>query len=166
MNISIQKIISVLERAQMNATRSIEKQFDDYYINLVKKEMDDIETILFYTDIQKMKDDKFDTFTNVLDKLEDVYDCIKAKSNCEKELNDFALSIKDFEAKFKITNYFKDEKTAKVIFNKSGGTAKGTAITNRITIPTSWIKEMGITEENREVKLVIEDNKIIIEKIK
>ena len=64
MNISIQKIISVLERAQMNATRAIEKQFDDYYINLVKKEMDDIETILFYTDIQKMKDDKFDTFTN------------------------------------------------------------------------------------------------------
>ena len=84
----------------------------------------------------------------------------------EKELNDFALSIKDFEAKFKITNYFKDEKIAKVIFNKSGGTAKGTAITNRVTIPTSWIKEMGITEENREVKLVIEDNKIIIEKIK
>ena len=38
MNISIQKIISVLERAQMNATRAIEKQFDDYYINLVKKE--------------------------------------------------------------------------------------------------------------------------------
>ena len=42
MNISIQKIISVLERAKMNATRAIEKQFDDYYINLVKKEMDDI----------------------------------------------------------------------------------------------------------------------------
>lgn len=58
------------------------------------------------------------------------------------------------------------ERIAKVSFNKSGGTAKGTAITNRVTIPTSWIKEMGITEENREVKLVIEDNKIIIEKIK
>ena len=156
MNISIQKIISVLKRAKMNAARAIENQFDDCYINLVKKEMDDIETILFYTDIQKMKDDKF----------EDVYDCIKAKSNCEKELNDFALSIKDFETKFKITNYFKDEKVAKVIFNKSGGTAKGAAITNRVTIPTSWIKEMGITEDNREIKLVIENNKIIIEKIK
>lgn len=59
-----------------------------------------------------------------------------------------------------------EERQAKVSFNKSGGTAKGTAITNRVTIPTSWIKEMGITEENREVKLVIENNKIIIEKIK
>ena len=59
-----------------------------------------------------------------------------------------------------------EERQAKVSFNRSGGTAKGTAITNRVTIPTSWIKEMGITEENREVKLVIEDNKIIIEKIK
>ena len=66
MNISIQKIISVLKRAKMNATRAIENQFDDCYINLVKKEMDDIETILFYTDIQKMKDDKFDTFTNLI----------------------------------------------------------------------------------------------------
>ena len=59
-----------------------------------------------------------------------------------------------------------EERIAKVSFNKSGGTAKDNAITNRVTIPTSWIKEMGITEENREVKLVIEDNKIIIEKIK
>ena len=37
MNISIQKIISVLERAQMNATRAIEKQFDDYFILIFKK---------------------------------------------------------------------------------------------------------------------------------
>ena len=59
-----------------------------------------------------------------------------------------------------------EERQAKVSFNKSGGTAKGTAITNRVTIPTSWIKEMGITEDNREIKLVIENNKIIIEKIK
>ena len=59
-----------------------------------------------------------------------------------------------------------EERQAKVSFNKSGGTAKGTAITNRVTLPTSWIKEMGITEDNREIKLVIENNKIIIEKIK
>lgn len=59
-----------------------------------------------------------------------------------------------------------EERIAKVSFNKSGGTAKGKAITNRVTIPTTWIKQLDITEENREVKLVIENNKIIIEKIK
>ena len=59
-----------------------------------------------------------------------------------------------------------DIRNAKINFNKSGGNASKNSYTSRLTIPTSWIKEMGITEENREVKLVIEDNKIIIEKIK
>lgn len=57
-----------------------------------------------------------------------------------------------------------EERKAKVSFNKSGGTAKGNAITNRITIPTSWIKEMGIDIDNREVKMIFENNKITIEK--
>lgn len=60
----------------------------------------------------------------------------------------------------------KKEKIAKVIFNKSGGTARGEAITNRITIPTSWIKELGITEDDREVKLTMENGKIIIENVR
>lgn len=59
----------------------------------------------------------------------------------------------------------KKEKIAKVSFNKSGGTARGNAITNRVTIPTSWIKEIGITEDDRKVKIVLENDKIIIEKI-
>lgn len=57
-----------------------------------------------------------------------------------------------------------EEKTAKVIFNKSGGTASKGGITNRITVPTSWIKDMGITPENREVKLVFDGEKIIVKK--
>jgi hypothetical protein len=59
-----------------------------------------------------------------------------------------------------------NQRKAKVQFTKSGGTAKGNAITNRITIPTSWIKELGITEENREVNIKLIDNKIVIEKIR
>ena len=58
------------------------------------------------------------------------------------------------------------ERVAKVSFNKSGGTAKGNAITNRVTIPRNWIKQLEITEEDREVKLILDDNKIIIEKLK
>ena len=59
----------------------------------------------------------------------------------------------------------KKEKIAKVTFNKSGGTARGNAITNRVTIPTSWIKELGITEDDREVRLVMSNGKITIEKV-
>ena len=58
------------------------------------------------------------------------------------------------------------ERIVKVSFNKSGGTARGNAVTNRVTIPTSWIKQLGITEEDREIKLILEDHKIIIEKLK
>lgn len=56
------------------------------------------------------------------------------------------------------------ERILKVTFNKSGGTAKN-GITTRLTIPISWIKQLGITEEDREVVVKLEDNKIIIEKL-
>lgn len=58
-----------------------------------------------------------------------------------------------------------EEKRARVIFNKSGGTAGKGGITNRITIPTTWVKEMGITEEQREVNISFDGEKIIIEKV-
>ena len=59
-----------------------------------------------------------------------------------------------------------EERIAKVSFNKSGGNAKGNGITNRVTVPTKWIKQLGITEENREIKLILDNNKVIIEKLK
>lgn len=58
----------------------------------------------------------------------------------------------------------KDIKKAKIIFNKSGGTASKNGITNRVTIPTSWIQEMGVTQENREVILRFENGVITIKK--
>lgn len=58
----------------------------------------------------------------------------------------------------------KDIKKAKVIFNKSGGTASKNAITNRVTIPTTWIQKMNITHDDREVILRFENGVITIEK--
>ena len=51
-------------------------------------------------------------------------------------------------------------------FAKSGGTARGNAITNRVTIPTSWVKSLGITQDDREIELRKEEDRIIIEKRK
>lgn len=56
------------------------------------------------------------------------------------------------------------KKTVKVIFNRSGGTAGSGGITNRVTIPTTWVREMGITEEDREVILKFDGEAIIIRK--
>ena len=53
---------------------------------------------------------------------------------------------------------------AKVIFNKSGGTAGSGGVTNRITIPTTWVREMGITDEDRGVILEFDGDKITIKK--
>ena len=58
-----------------------------------------------------------------------------------------------------------EQRKVKIQFAKSGGTASANSVTNRITLPTTWIKEMGITKEDREVKIYLsEDKKIIIEK--
>ena len=59
-----------------------------------------------------------------------------------------------------------EDRIVKVSFNKSGGTAKGKAITNRVTIPTKWIKELGITEDDRSVILTYENDSIVIKKDK
>lgn len=50
----------------------------------------------------------------------------------------------------------------KVIFTKSGSGS----VMNRITLPTVWIREMGLTEDDKNVTVTFDNinNKIIIEK--
>lgn len=74
-----------------------------------------------------------------------------------KEFNNISANKVEDGLKFK-------ERTLKVTFNKSGGTSSRNGITTRLTLPISWIKELGLTEENREVIAKLENNKIIIEK--
>lgn len=56
-----------------------------------------------------------------------------------------------------------EKRVLKIIFNKSGGTAVN-GVTSRITIPTKWIKELEITEDNREVYAEFDGETIIIRK--
>lgn len=50
-----------------------------------------------------------------------------------------------------------------ILFSKSGSGSTNT----RITLPITWIKEMGLNPEDRQVKVTFtEDKKIIIEKEK
>lgn len=53
-----------------------------------------------------------------------------------------------------------DIRELKIMFNNDG---KGT-YTNRISLPKTWISKMGITQEERDVIVKFENNKIIIEK--
>lgn len=52
-----------------------------------------------------------------------------------------------------------DERKAKVLWGKSGS---GSDVT-RVTIPVSWIRDMGLTKEEREFEISYDkDKKIII----
>ncbi|GAA0234749.1 AbrB/MazE/SpoVT family DNA-binding domain-containing protein [Metaclostridioides mangenotii] len=54
----------------------------------------------------------------------------------------------------------KNSRILKVLFSKSGSGST----TTKITLPITWIKEMGIDEENREVEVTFEGNKITMQK--
>lgn len=56
----------------------------------------------------------------------------------------------------------KEERKARLIINKSGSGS----ITTRATLPISWIKEMGLNEEERNLILEFDGEKIIIKKRK
>ncbi len=53
-----------------------------------------------------------------------------------------------------------EQRKLRVAFNKSG---KG-SFTPRLILPMSWIKEMNISPDERDVLVTFEDGKIIIEK--
>lgn len=52
-----------------------------------------------------------------------------------------------------------EKRTAKMIFNRSGGTASKGSFTNRVTIPTLWVKKLGITHDDRAVEIEFDEAK-------
>lgn len=57
-----------------------------------------------------------------------------------------------------------EERTARMIFNRSGGTAGSGGCTTRVTIPSSWTREMGINQDDREITISFDGERITIEK--
>ena len=52
----------------------------------------------------------------------------------------------------------------KILFNKPGGTASKNAMMARLTLPTEFVKALGITQEEKEVIISLEGEKIRIKK--
>lgn len=58
-----------------------------------------------------------------------------------------------------------EQRDYNVMVNLAGGNAGKDSKTYRISIPSKWANELGITKENRAVTLTFtDDKKIIIEK--
>ena len=55
-----------------------------------------------------------------------------------------------------------ETRNAKLTINKSGGTASEKSKTYRVTIPNSWVEQLGISEENREIELSFDGAEITV----
>ncbi len=55
-----------------------------------------------------------------------------------------------------------EQRKARVIINKAGGTAGPDAKNYRISLPSSWVKQLGITADSRDVLLQFDGESIII----
>ena len=55
-----------------------------------------------------------------------------------------------------------ETRTANLIIGTSGGTAGGNAINYKLALPSTWIKEMGLTPEQRQVELRFDGASIVI----
>lgn len=57
----------------------------------------------------------------------------------------------------------KETRKLKVLFTKPGGTASKGAVSTRLTLPVKWVKDLGLTPDNRDVKTSYDGERIIIE---
>ena len=58
-----------------------------------------------------------------------------------------------------------ETRTAKIIVNVPGGTASKGSKTYKISLPTSWIEQLGIDSTDRNVELAFDGEKITIQKM-
>ena len=57
-----------------------------------------------------------------------------------------------------------EKRVANIIVQEPGGTAAKNARTYKISLPSTWIKELGISDTNREVELCFDGTSITISK--
>lgn len=55
-----------------------------------------------------------------------------------------------------------ETRTANLIVGTSGGTAGGKAVNYKLALPSAWVKEIGLTPEQRQVELCFDGVSIVI----
>ena len=55
-----------------------------------------------------------------------------------------------------------EQRDANLIIGTSGGTAGKGSKTYKLSIPSSWVKQLALSEDNRSVKLIFDGEQIII----
>lgn len=58
-----------------------------------------------------------------------------------------------------------EKRILRCLINKAGGNSGAGSKTYRTTLPSAWIKELGVSEEDRDLELTFDGEQIIIKKI-
>lgn len=58
-----------------------------------------------------------------------------------------------------------ERRLARINSSTAGGTAGAGAKTHKVTLPSRWLRAMGITDEEREVELTFDQNRIVTTKV-
>lgn len=59
-----------------------------------------------------------------------------------------------------------EKRKAKIIIGTAGGTAHKGSKTYKVSLPSAWINELGLSEEKRDVELVFDGEKILVQQVK
>ena len=57
-----------------------------------------------------------------------------------------------------------EKRILRCLINKAGGNSGAGSKTYRTTLPATWMKELGVSEADRELELTFDGEKIIIRK--
>ncbi len=56
-----------------------------------------------------------------------------------------------------------DKRSTRLIINKSGGTSSKDGKTYRVTIPNTWVEQLGLGENKRNITVAFDGDRIILE---
>lgn len=59
----------------------------------------------------------------------------------------------------------RETRILRCLINKAGGNSGAGSKTYRTTLPATWMKHMNVSEEDRELELTFDGEKIVIKKV-
>lgn len=113
---------------------------------------------------ERIFEEMYKGYEYVEDDIENILGQLKAKTRIgyiypEPNLQDVEIIISEGEWNF--NNIIRKRN---IMINKAGGGSGKNTVNYRVSLPAPWMQQMGITEEDREVILSFDGEKIIIEK--
>lgn len=87
------------------------------------------------------------------------------KKYAEKQVDEFLKhSLFELNEDLVLKIVKPEKRGMKVMFNKAGGNASKKSYNTRISLPVKWVREMGVSEDERQIDMFFTGDSIIIKK--